>query len=59
MAGVEPHATRLKAEPDELISVFTPDDVKIVVAGGEAQGAWKMFGASYRGKATISVDAWR
>jgi hypothetical protein len=59
VAGVEPYATRLKAEPNELISVFTPEDVKIVVAGGETQGAWRMFGASYRGKATISVDAWR
>lgn len=59
VAGVEPYASRLKAEADEPISVFTPDDVKIVVAGGEAQGAWKLFGASYRGKATISVDAWR
>jgi hypothetical protein len=59
VAGVEPYATRLKAKPDELISVFTPDDVKIVVAGGGTQGAWRMFGASYRGKATISVDAWR
>jgi hypothetical protein len=59
VAGVEPYATRLKAEPDELISVFTPDDVKIVVAGGETQGAWRMFGASYRGEATISIDAWR
>ncbi len=59
VAGVEPYATRLKAEPDELISVFTPDDIKIVVAGGGTQGAWRMFGASYRGKGTVSVDAWR
>jgi hypothetical protein len=41
----------------EPISVFTPDDVKIVVAGGETQGAWRIFGAAYRGTATISVDA--
>jgi hypothetical protein len=59
VAGVEPYATRLKAKPDDLISVFTPDDIKVVVAGGEAQGAWKMFGGAYRGKATISIDAWR
>lgn len=59
VAGVEPFASRLKAAPDDMISVFTPDDVKIVVAGGETQGAWRMFGAAYRGKATISVDAWR
>jgi hypothetical protein len=59
VAGVEPYATRLKAKPDEPISVFTPDDVKVVVAGGGTQGAWRMFGASYRGKGTFSVDAWR
>jgi hypothetical protein len=59
VAGVEPYARRLKAQPDELIDVFTPDEIKIVVAGGETQGAWKMFAGAYRGNATISVDAWR
>lgn len=59
VAGVEPYAARLRAASDEPISVFTPDDVKIVVAGGGTQGAWRMFGASYRGKGTFSVDAWR
>jgi hypothetical protein len=58
VAGVEPYASRLKAKPDELISVFAPDDINIIVAGGETQGAWKMFAGSYR-KATVSVDAWR
>jgi len=58
VAGVEPYATRLKARPDEPISVFAPEDINIVVAGGETQGAWKMFAGSYR-NATVSVDAWR
>ena len=58
VAGVEPYATRLKAEPDEIIQMFEPQEINIVVAGGETQGAWKMIGGSLR-NATISVDAWR
>jgi hypothetical protein len=58
VAGVEPYASRLKAAPDEVISIFRPEDINIVVAGGETQGAWKMFGGSLR-NAVISVDAWR
>ena len=58
VAGVEPYASRLKAKPDELISVFAPADINIIVAGGETQGAWKMFAGSYRG-ATVSIDHWR
>jgi hypothetical protein len=58
VAGVEPYASRLKAKPDDLISVFAPEDINIIVAGGETQGAWKMFAGSYRG-ATVSVDHWR
>ena len=58
VAGVEPYASRLKAKPDEPISVFAPEDINIIVAGGETQGAWKMFAGSYRG-ATVSVDHWR
>jgi hypothetical protein len=59
VAGVEPFATRLKAKPDELVQMFQPDDINIVVAGGETQGAWKMFGGSLRANAIVSVDAWR
>ena len=58
VAGVEPYATRLKAQPDELVQMYLPEEINIVVAGGETQGAWKMFGGSLR-NATISVDAWR
>ncbi len=42
-----------------MISVFTPDDIKIVVAGGETQGAFKMIAGAHRGKATVSIDEWR
>jgi hypothetical protein len=57
VAGVEPYASRLKAQPDELIRIFEPSEIHIVVAGGETQGAWKMISGSLR--ATISIDAWR
>ena len=59
VAGVEPYASRLKAKPDEIVQMFEPKDINVVVAGGETQGAWKMIGGTYRGNATISVDAWR
>jgi hypothetical protein len=57
VAGVEPYASRFKAPPDELIRIFEPSEIHIVVAGGETQGAWKMISGSLR--ATVSIDAWR
>jgi hypothetical protein len=57
VAGVEPYASRLKAAPDELIRIFEPSEINIVVAGGETQGAWKLLSGSLR--ATVSIDAWR
>ena len=42
-----------------MVTLFEPHDINIVVAGGETQGAWKMIGGAYRGKATVSVDTWR
>ncbi len=59
VAGIEPYASRLKAKPDELVQMFLPEDINIVVAGGETQGAWKIFGGSLRKNATVLVDAWR
>jgi hypothetical protein len=59
VAGVEPFASKLKAKPDEMVKLFEPGDISIVVAGGETQGAWRMIGGAYRNKATVSVDAWR
>jgi hypothetical protein len=56
-AGVEPYASKLRAEPDEVIKIFEPSEINIVVAGGETQGAWKMIGGSLRAK--VSIDAWR
>ena len=57
MAGAEPYATRLKAAPDEIVQMYDPEDINVIVTGGETQGAWKIFGAKYVN--TISVDAWR
>jgi hypothetical protein len=31
VAGVEPYASRLKAKPDEMVQLFLPEDIKIVV----------------------------
>ena len=56
-AGVEPHASRLNAQPDELINMYVPEDINVVVAGGETQGAWKMFGGRLMN--TVRVDDWR
>jgi hypothetical protein len=59
VAGVEPFASKLKAKPDDMVTLFEPDDISIVVTGGETQGAFKMIGGAYRGKATVSIDEWR
>ena len=68
VAGVEPYASRLKAKPDEMVQLFLPEDIKIVVTGGETQGAFKMFGGRYSGRGpgtfnkenpTVVIDAWR
>ena len=58
VAGVEPFASKLKVAPDALVAMYEPEDINIVVVGGETQGAWRMIGGSYR-NATVSVDAWR
>ena len=57
VAGVEPYASRLKAQPDDVITIFERSEINIVVAGGETQGAWKMISGSLR--ATVSIDVWR
>jgi hypothetical protein len=57
VAGIEPYASRLKAKPDEIIKIYEPSDIHIVVAGGETQGAWKMISGALR--ATVLIDSWR
>jgi hypothetical protein len=48
---------RLTAAPDELISIFNPEDISVVVVGGEANGYWQIMGA--KAHRTISIDDWR
>lgn len=55
--GEEPWATLLKAAPDELIPMFRPKDIQVVVVGGETNGYWRIMGCNYQ--KTVSVDAWR
>jgi hypothetical protein len=58
LAGIEPYATMLKAKPDELIRMFRPQDIHVVVAGGETGAMWKMLGGGPRVTIT-SIDSWR
>ncbi len=56
--GREPLATKLKAAPDELISIFgNRTRSTSIVVGGETNGYWQIMGCEYR--KTVSVDAWR
>ncbi len=57
VAGVEPHATKWKAKPDEQIALFAPEEISIAVTGGETQPAWRMYGGRYMKSARI--DEWR
>jgi len=59
LAGVEPMASRLRADPEEMISIFAPQDIKIIVMGGETQGAFKMISGRYTGRGPNSPGATR
>jgi hypothetical protein len=59
VAGIEPYASRLAADPEDLIEMYTEDEIKIVVAGGETQGAWKIFGGVHRPGYSSPIDPWR
>jgi hypothetical protein len=58
VAGIEPYATMLKAEPDAMIEMFRPEDIHIVVVGGQTGAMWKMIGGGPRLNIG-SIDAWR
>ena len=55
--GEEPYASKLKAKDDEIIKMFTRDEINVVVVGGETNGYWRIFGANRQ--KTASVDDWR
>ncbi len=59
VAGIEPYASRLAADPEDLIEMYTEDEIKIVVVGGETQGAWKIFGGVHRPGYSSPIDPWR
>jgi hypothetical protein len=56
--GVEPYASWKKVPDDELIAPYNiPDDINIVVVGGETSPLWKATDFSYSG--SQSIDRWR
>jgi hypothetical protein len=58
VAGVEPYASMLEAAPDELIRMFRPEDIHVVVVGGETGATWKMIGGGPR-LTIVDIDPWR
>lgn len=68
-AGIEPWASYQQLGPDELIPMFQPDDVEVVVVGGETQPQWSIVSAVSdhgvpRGSLgevgkTVVIDEWR
>src|SRR6266481_3843421 len=52
--GEEPYASKLKAAPDEMVRMFKPDEIHVVVVGGETNGYWRIIGCNYQ--KTVSVD---
>ncbi len=58
IAGIEPYASMLAAEPDEMIRMFRPEDIHIVVTGGETGAMWQMIGGGPRLN-TVLIDDWR
>ena len=57
-AGMEPAASRLRAgSGDDLIAVYEPGDVGVVVVGGATKPYWSVAGPRYQ--RTVSVDDWR
>ncbi|MGE0627494.1 MAG: UGSC family (seleno)protein [Hyphomicrobiaceae bacterium] len=59
VAGVEPYASYLQAKPDELLKLFKPEEINVVVTGGETQGNWRIYEGVRMKNNTISIDKWR
>jgi len=55
--GEEPLASKLRAAPDQMVPMWTPEQVNVVVVGGETNGYWRIAGARLSGSAC--VDDWR
>ena len=56
--GEEPYASYLDYPPDEPVQLFRPEDISVVVVGGETGGTWKMIAGALRGN-IVAVDDWR
>jgi hypothetical protein len=57
-AGSEPAASRLRSgSGDDLIEMFDPDAIGVVVVGGGTKPYWCVAGPRYQ--RTVSVDEWR
>jgi hypothetical protein len=56
--GIEPYATWRKVPEDTLITPYNePDNINMIVVGGETNAFWKSTDFFYSG--SVSVDAWR
>ena len=55
--GEEPYASKLEAAPDAMVKMFKPEEIHVVVVGGETNGYWRIMGCGYQ--KTVSVDGWR
>ena len=58
LSGIEPYASNLAADPDELVPMFRSEDISVVVVGGETQPTWKLIGGLLRGN-IVGIDEWR
>jgi hypothetical protein len=67
MAGIEPTLSMWNAPDDQDIQIFQPGSIKIVVAGGETQGAFKLISGRLasgrrpgaKGDPPNLIDLWR
>ena len=56
--GQEPFSSHLKAESDEPVQMFRPQDISVAVVGGETGGTYKMLAGALR-DSIVSIDDWR
>ena len=56
--GQEPFATHMKAEPHDEIQTFRPQDISVVVVGGETGGTYKLIAGALR-DSIVPIDDWR
>jgi hypothetical protein len=65
--GEEPFATYLRAAPDEMLPVFEPHQIHVLVVGGSSNGKWSSFNGEplemrFRrptDRHIVSIDEWR